>query len=157
MDDIKTVSPGRRAAFISLCKMRAGKYTNLEVGTVLSRMQLSEADRGLYTALVYGVTERLITLDYMIAALSKRVLSALDEEVLCALRLGLYQLAFMDRIPPHAAVSQSVALTPAKGRGFVNALLHLSEAEVRFLCQRRMGQKLCLYDILFPFPFVMHL
>ncbi|MCI8610460.1 MAG: 16S rRNA (cytosine(967)-C(5))-methyltransferase RsmB [Clostridiales bacterium] len=123
MDDIKTVSPGRRAAFISLCKMRAGKYTNLEVGTVLSRMQLSEADRGLYTALVYGVTERLITLDYMIAALSKRVLSALDEEVLCALRLGLYQLAFMDRIPPHAAVSQSVALTPAKGRGFVNALL----------------------------------
>ncbi len=123
MDDIKTVSPGRRAAFISLCKMRAGKYTNLEVGTVLSRMQMSEADRGLYTALVYGVTERLITLDYMIAFLSKRALSALDEEVVCALRLGLYQLAFMDRIPPHAAVSQSVALTPAKGRGFVNALL----------------------------------
>ncbi len=123
MDDIKTVNPGRRAAFASLSKMGAGKYANLEVGTVLSRVQLSEEDRGLYTALVYGITERLITLDYMISTLSKRPLSALDAEVLCALRLGLYQLAFMDRIPPHAAVSQSVALAPAKGRGFVNALL----------------------------------
>lgn len=123
MDDIETVNPGRRAAFASLSKMRAGKYANLEVGTVLSRIQLSEEDRGLYTALVYGVTERLLTLDYMISTLSRRPLSALDGEVLCALRLGLYQLAFMDRIPPHAAVSQSVALTPAKGRGFVNALL----------------------------------
>lgn len=123
MDDIKTVNPGRRAAFVSLCKMGAGKYTNLEVGTMLSRMQISEEDRGLYTALVYGVTERLITLDYMIRTLSKRPLSVLDGDVLCALRLGLYQLAFMDRIPPHAAVSQSVALAPEKGRGFVNALL----------------------------------
>ena len=123
MGDIKTVNPGRRAAYASLCKMRAGKYTNLEVGTMLSRMQLSEADRGLYTALVYGVTERLITLDYIIGTLSGRRLTTLDEGVLCALRLGIYQLAYMDRIPPHAAVSQSVSLAPAKGRGFVNALL----------------------------------
>lgn len=123
MDEIKTVNPGRRAAYASLCKMRAGKYTNLEVGTMLSRMQLSEADRGLYTALVYGVTERLLTLDYIIGTLSGRRLTTLDEGVLCALRLGIYQLAYMDRIPPHAAVSQSVSLAPAKGRGFVNALL----------------------------------
>ena len=52
MDDIKSVNPGRRAAFVSLCKMGAGKYTNLEVGTMLSRMQISEEDRGLYTELV---------------------------------------------------------------------------------------------------------
>ena len=123
MDEIKTVNPGRRAAYASLCKMRAGKYTNLEVGTMLSRMQLSEEDRGLYTALVYGVTERLLTLDYIIGTLSGRRLTTLDEGVLCALRLGIYQLVYMDRIPPHAAVSQSVSLAPVKGRGFVNALL----------------------------------
>lgn len=121
--DIKTINPGRRAAFSSLCKMKAGKYTNLEVNTVLRRTEMSDADRGLYTALVYGVTERLITLDYIIGSLSGRSVHTLDEEVLCALRLGVYQLAFMDRIPPHAAVSQSVSLAPAKGRGFVNAVL----------------------------------
>ncbi len=121
--DIKTINPGRRAAFSSLCKMKAGKYTNLEVNTVLQRTELSAADRGLYTALVYGVTERLITLDYIIGSLSGRPVDTLDEEVLCALRLGIYQLAFMDRIPSHAAVSQSVSLAPAKGRGYVNAVL----------------------------------
>ncbi len=121
--DVKKVNPGRRAAFSSLCKMKAGKYTNLEVNTVLQRTEMSAADRGLYTALVYGVTERLITLDYIIDSLSGRSVHTLDEEVLCALRLGVYQLAFMDRIPPHAAVSQSVSLAPAKGRGFVNAVL----------------------------------
>ncbi len=121
--DVNKVNPGRRAAFSSLCKMKAGKYTNLEVNTVLRRTEMSGADRGLYTALVYGVTERLITLDYIIGSLSGRPVHTLDEEVLCALRLGVYQLAFMDRIPPHAAVSQSVSMAPAKGRGFVNAVL----------------------------------
>lgn len=121
--DVKTLNPGRRAAFLSLCRMQAGKYTNLEVNAVLQRVDMSSADRGLYTALVYGVTERLITLDYIIGSLSGRPVSALDEEVLCALRLGIYQLAYMDRIPAHAAVSQSVSLAPAKGRGFVNAVL----------------------------------
>ncbi len=121
--DVKKVNPGRRAAFSSLCKMKAGKYTNLEVNTVLQRAEMSEADRGLYTALVYGVTERLITLDYIIDSLSGRSVHTLDEEVLCALRLGIYQLTFMDRIPPHAAVSESVSLAPAKGRGFVNGVL----------------------------------
>ena len=118
-----TVNPARRAAFASLCKMRAGKYANIEVDVTLRRTSLSEADRRLYTALVYGVIERLLTLDYVIETLSIRPMGELQEEVLCALRMGLYQLRYLDRIPAHAAVDESVELAPRKARGFVNGVL----------------------------------
>ncbi len=102
---------------------KRGRYANLEVNAALMHAQLSEADRGLYTALTYGVIERAITLDHIIASLSSRPMGEIDEATRSALRLGLYQLLYMDRIPPHAAVSETVAIAPARSRGFVNALL----------------------------------
>jgi len=114
----------RAAALTSLVKWeKDGRYANLEVNAALGLSALSGADRGLYTALFYGVVERVITLDYMISRLSSRPADTIDRETMCALRLGLYQLTYMDRIPPHAAVSESVAVSPARSRGFVNALL----------------------------------
>lgn len=100
-----------------------GRYSNLEINATLTDSPLSEADRALYTALVYGVIERAVTLDYVIAKLSSRPFASIDEPTRCALRLGLYQLVFMDRIPAHAAVSETVALVPQKSRGFANAIL----------------------------------
>ncbi len=114
----------RAAALSSLLAWeKKGRYANLEVNAALTHADMADADRGLYTALVYGVVERAITLDYIIAKLSSRPLAEIDEEVRCAIRLGLYQLAFMDRIPPHAAVSETVALLPSRTRGFANAVL----------------------------------
>lgn len=114
----------RRAAHASLCAWeKQGRFANLEVHVSLSASPLTENDRALYTALVYGVIERAITLDHIITQYSARPLDTIDPETRCALRLGLYQLTFMDRIPPHAAVSETVALAPARSRGFVNALL----------------------------------
>ena len=96
----------RKAAFLSLeaCR-RDGKYPNLEINSALERWELSGSDRGLYTALVYGVTERLITLDYIIDHYAR---GNVEHNARCALRLGLYQLIYMDRVPDHAAVSESV-------------------------------------------------
>lgn len=120
----KQLTNPREAAAASLIAWeKNGRYANLEVATSLTDSPMSEADRALYTALVYGVIERVITLDYIIAALSSRPMAEIDREALCALRLGIYQLTFMDRIPPHAAVSESVSTAPARSRGFVNALL----------------------------------
>ncbi len=114
----------RAAALTSLLSWeKKGRYANLEVNALLSKADMSEADRGLYTALVYGVIERAVTLDYVMARLSNRPVSEIDEVTRCALRLGFYQLAYMDRIPPHAAVSETVDLVPYKAKGFVNALL----------------------------------
>ncbi len=114
----------RAAALASLIAWeKKGRYANLEVNAALNGSSMSEADRRLYTVLVYGVIERAITLDFVMEKLSARPISAMDEEVRCALRLGLYQLKFMDRIPPHAAVSETVALVPQRTRSFVNAIL----------------------------------
>lgn len=115
----------RRLALESLIAIEAaGKYANLEIDATLRRNTLSEADCALYTRLVYGVTERRITLDYIIDTYARETKSAdMEPYTRAALRLGLYQLAFCDRIPPHAAVSETVDLVTRSKKGFVNAIL----------------------------------
>lgn len=79
--------------------------------------------KALYTALVYGCVERALTLDHILASLSSRPLDSLDGETRCAAWLGLYQLLYLDRVPDHAAVSETVEAAPRRSRGFVNAVL----------------------------------
>lgn len=112
---------------------RDGRYSNLEVNAALSADTLEGADRGLYTRLVYGVTERRLTLDYIIDQYSNIPADRLDPDVLCALRLGLYQLLMTDRIPDHAAVSETAGLVAKRSVGYVNAVLRtFLRAEKRY-------------------------
>ena len=114
----------RQTAFELLQRCEGSKqYSNIAVDKALSASSLSGADKRLVSALVYGVIERRITLDYYISVLSSRPLEKIDSKTLCALRMGLYQLIFMDRIPSHAAVGETVELCPKSSRGFVNAIL----------------------------------
>lgn len=114
----------RSMALSSIVKWRrAGKYANLEVAASLRRTDPDGKDRALYTALVYGTVERWLTLDHVLASLSSRPVDSLDDETHCAVNLGLYQLMYMDRIPDHAAVSETVAVSPRRCRAFVNAIL----------------------------------
>ena len=101
----------------------AGQYSNLALDSAIKRAQLSSADRGLLTALVYGTIERRLTLDACIASLTDRGVREIAPEVRLLLRMGLYQMAYMDRIPDHAAVNETVALAPKRAKGFVNAIL----------------------------------
>lgn len=118
------MTDARRLAFSLLQKAeKNGQYTNLVLDRALWESDLSEADRALCSILFYGVIEKKIFLDYRIAALSSRPLDSLDHETLLALRMGLYQLIFLDRIPPHAAIFETVALCKRKSAGFVNAIL----------------------------------
>ncbi len=107
-------------------------FLNLSLDHALETSPLSGADRALCTALVMGVTERRITLDARLATLSDRPVASLDSSVRTALRLGLYQLMYMDRIPPHAAVSETVDLVSKKARGFVNAVLRAALRQTDF-------------------------
>lgn len=114
----------RAAAFRSLTACaKHGKYPNLEVASSLSKANFSDADRRLYTEIVYGVTERIVTLDYIVATLSSRDISKIDPETLMCIRMGLYQLLYLDKIPDHAAVSETVSLAKRSSKGFVNAVL----------------------------------
>ena len=114
----------REAAFRILNKCgSAEQYSNLALDTALQRGDFSPSDRGLLTTLVYGTIERQLTLDHCIGALSARKADAIDLDTRILLRLGLYQLAYLDRIPDHAAVNETVAIAPKRSRAFVNAIL----------------------------------
>ena len=118
----------RQSAFEILYKVeRSGAYSNLALDAQLSSKDGADGDSALLTALVYGVLERLITLDYNIALYLRQPLKKLKPEVLIALRIGAYQLLFMDRIPESAAVNESVKLAKNNraqfAAGLVNAVL----------------------------------
>ncbi len=107
---------------------RDGAFAARALDAALGRVpQMSSADRGLATELVYGVLRRRARLDRAIGALAHKGIDALDLDVRIALRVGAYQLLFLDRIPAYAAVSDAVeACKRAKGRGaagFANAIL----------------------------------
>ncbi len=126
----------RALALSTLGGIIRGKYGNLAVDSVLRRHELTEADRHLFTALVYGVIERQVTLDYLIHRFSDRPADTLDETLRLALRMGLYQLIFLDRIPDHAAVGETVSLLPKRTRGYANAILR---AYLRYECTLPQG------------------
>jgi 16S rRNA (cytosine967-C5)-methyltransferase len=99
-----------------------GAYSNLAIAGELDRSHLDRRDRQFATDLAYGTLRRLLILDGAIARLSSRPPSDIDPEVRAILRLGAYQLWFT-RVPPHAAVSETVSLATPRSRGFVNAVL----------------------------------
>ena len=119
----------RETAFLSLMKYEnSGVYSNIELSYAIERNGLSGAERGLYTALFYGVIERKLTLDYILSLLSDRPEEDIDLNVRIILRLGLYQLLYMTRIPASAAVNESVKLArrfyaKKNSEAFINAVL----------------------------------
>ncbi len=113
----------RALALNTLLAVERGQYGNIAVDTALKRSPLSEPDRHLYTALVYGVLERKTTLEYLLTKFSSRPIEELDETVRLALCMGLYQLIYLDRVPDHAALDETVSLVSRKVSGYVNAVL----------------------------------
>ncbi len=118
-----------RSAALAVLLSLDGKTT---LDHVLDRMAsriapLDRRDRALLNQLVYGVLRWRLRLDAVIGAFADRPLKKLSPVVLEALRLGLLQILFLDRIPPSAAVNTSVDLVraggAAKAAGFVNAML----------------------------------
>ena len=121
------VSPARAAAFEILLRVERESSYASELLHAATFNRLSLADHALATELVMGVLRWRSRLDDEIARASSQKLSRLDLEILIALRLAVYQFHFLDRIPPRAALHESVALVKrARKRSaapFVNAVL----------------------------------
>ena len=101
-----------------------GAYSNIALNKELQASQLSQADKGLVTELVYGTVARKITLEWYLAhEIPDR--DQLDSWVYHLLLLSLYQLLYLDKIPNHAVVNEAVNLAKrAKGTDkYVNAVL----------------------------------
>lgn len=118
---------------------RKGAYSNLALNAGLDAFpRASDADRRLAAELVYGVLRNLRLLDHWIAHLSDRKRKKIESNIRLVLRISLYQLLFLDRIPPHAVLNEAGRLLKKSGRvkavGFSNAVLR------RFLRERDSGK-----------------
>lgn len=105
-----------------------GAYSTIALSAALERSGLDERDRRLAADLAYGTLRRVPFLDRAIAQASGRSPEALEPQARAVLRLGAYQLLYT-RIPPHAAVAETVALAPLRFRGLANAVLRRLAAE----------------------------
>lgn len=101
-------------------------YSNLEINKYLKE-DIDFRDENLIREMVYGVLENNIYLDYIISKASKLAFKKIHKKILEILRLGIYQILFMDRIPNRAAVDEAVKLAKKHGNrgsiGFVNGIL----------------------------------
>lgn len=127
-----SVAPARHVAYRVIRRVaEQGAYADRALHGEAA--QLSDPrDRALATTLAYGTVQRSRTLDHILARLSSRAPEKLDPPILAALRLGLFQLAFLDGIAEHAAVHESVELAKQQshgGAGLVNAVLRRAVRE----------------------------
>lgn len=126
-----TVSPARKAAFDVLRRVATEEAFAGSLLAAPRYLALSTDDHHLLQELTLGVLRRQGWLDFAIECLSGRSRSRIDPEVLIALRLGLYQLRILTRIPPHAAINESVNLVKLARKQsaapFVNAVLRASQ------------------------------
>lgn len=97
-----------------------GAYSNIVLDKALGNVRIE--DKAFVTALFYGVAERRLTLDHVIREYSKIEFDDIESDTLQLLRMGMYQLMYMD-IPESAAVNETVKLTPERSKGYVNAVL----------------------------------
>ncbi len=130
----KQVSPARRAAFEILREVEAGAFSSVLLAA--TEPKLKPADRALCHELVLGVLRWQLWLDKLIEHFSQRRVDQLDLPVRLALRIGLYQLRFLTRIPPSAAVNESVNLVRSarvsSAAAFVNAVLRRAMREAEY-------------------------
>ena len=130
-----TTSPARRAAFVILRRVeQESAYASVLLSGLDERMRGD--DRALCQELVLGVLRRQLWLDRALEHFANRRMEGIDSPVRLALRLGLYQLRFLSRIPPSAAVNESVNLVRAarlkSAAHFVNAVLRGATREPNY-------------------------
>jgi 16S rRNA (cytosine967-C5)-methyltransferase len=121
------IAPARRAAFDAFRAVAAGEL-DLAAAMATARRQLRDPrDRALAAEITTGTLRWLGRIDHLIAHFAKRPIDRLDLPVLHSLRLGAYQVIFLDRVPASAVVNDAVELTKAAGArgaaGLVNATL----------------------------------
>jgi 16S rRNA (cytosine967-C5)-methyltransferase len=133
-----SIAPARRAAFTVVRRVfEDGAYADRALRSASDR--LDERDRALARRLAYGTVQRCRTLDDAIEAIGRRPVRKLDPPVRAALRLGAYQLAFLDGVPRYAAVNESVELVRLarlqRAIAFTNAVLRRLADGARAHCE----------------------
>ena len=139
---------------------RDGSYSNLELSKMLASDGIS--NKGFIREIVYGVAENKIYLDYILDKFIKKGAAKTKLQALIILRMGVYQILFMNSVPNYAAVNESVALARRFARGtdgFINGVLRnfirnmdsaseidvkgqLEYLSIRYSCQLKLVEEL---------------
>ena len=95
---------------------------------MIKKYKFEGLDKSFFTALLYGTTERLLTLDFVITKFSNIEYEKIDPVILCILRIAVYQILFMDRVPDSAACNEAVDICKTTSHsenqcGYVNGVL----------------------------------
>lgn len=157
-----SVKSSRFTVLELLNKMDGKAYSNLILNSALKDSGLSERDKGFVSKLFYGAVERKLTLEYIISLYSSKPLRKLDKAVVNILKIGIYQLLYMDNVPDTAAVNESVNLAKQCGKssaaGFVNAVLRsfirdgkkfafpddgIKRMSIEYSCSEELVRQLC--------------
>ena len=148
----------RSVALNILLKIEEDKaYSNIALANALRESGLGGVDSAFVSALVYGVLERRITLDYIIRRYSKIPLRKIEIKTKLILRMGVLQLLFMDKVPESAAVNESVNLAKnhrlQKSAGFINGVLRsITRAEVKYNLPDKKSDPEYYYSVRYSAP-----
>ena len=151
----------RKICFDILKKAHNEKvFTGNVLDNALRQMQFSDKrDRAFITRLVEGVTERKLTLDFLIDKFSKggsKNSAVKKSDIRILLRMGIYQIKYMDSVPDRAAISETVKLAREKGydglTGYINGLLSKTSLQaeqieaMRYQLRRQYGLEGTLWE-----------
>lgn len=131
-------------------------YSNIALNNAIKENKLNNLDASFVSALVYGVLEHQITLDYILRQYSKIPIRKIEQKTKIILRLGILQLLFMDKVPESAAVNESVNLAKKhklqKSSGFINGVLRsITRAEVKYTLPDK-SDKVRYYAVKYSVP-----
>ncbi len=125
----------REGALITLYEINEKEaFSNIALNKELRRNSYNQLDKNLLTELVYGVLENQIYIDYIIGQFSTFAIKQMNPYTLNLLRLGIYQLLFLDKVPSFAAVNETVNLSKKyckKTTGFINGVLRNVQRNIK--------------------------
>lgn len=135
-----------------------GEFSNKVLNQTLSKYQyLSKQDRAFLSRLTEGTIERMIEMDYIINQFSSVKVNKLKPVIRNILRLGVYQIKYMDQVPVSAACNESVKLATKKGfhnlKGFVNGVLRTISREIENIAYpNKIAQPITYLSVVYSMP-----
>ncbi len=133
-----------------------GAYINVALKQALSVDGMSQPDKGLVTEIIYGVVSNKTAIDYIISQFSKVKLKKMSPWVLAILRMGVFQIFYMDKIPHSAACNEAVKLAKkyshGAGAGFVNGVLRSVSRECDSFKFPQTGNPVADLSIEYSYP-----
>lgn len=147
---MSNLSPAREAALKTLYAVdKDGAYMNIALNDIITESHLSPLDAALCTTLVLGVERNRLFLDNIISNLSSIRLKKISPWIINILRIGIYSIRFMEKIPESATINECVKLAKRYGHqksaGFVNAILRKSTTSGDFLPEEGTVEYLSIF------------